>query len=320
MNEKVVKKQLRREFGKSGVALLVYYILMNVAVAGICIAEAVVKVFVLGSGTQEQLFYVLSDSLMNNGWGYLTAILIGWLLALVWKKKEFCFHEIWKTEKAMNAGAFWKILVVFLGVQWLLQIWVMLVESLLNMLGLTAISAIESASGGVDTVSMFLYICLGAPIAEEILFRGLLLRSLKPYGKGFAIFSTAFLFGIFHGNLVQTPFAFLVGLILGYVAVEYSVGWSMVLHMVNNLVLGDTLPRLLGIFAGDFADGVLSLAIFACGIAGIVILCRYRQQIRAYLRGNRMHPWCVKAFFTSAGIIVLTVLMLANMAMGISSL
>ncbi len=320
MNEKLIKKQLRREFGKSGVALLIYYILLNVAVIAVCTIEVVMKVFFWGNGTEEEMYTVLSESLMNNGWGYLIAILIGGLLALAWKKTDFCFHEIWKTEKTMTPGSFWKILVLFLGVQGMLQIWVVLVEMVLNMLGLTALDAIESASGGGDTVSMFLYICLGAPIAEEILFRGLLLRSLKPYGKGFAIFTTAFLFGIFHGNLIQTPFAFLVGVILGYVAVEYSIGWAMVLHMINNLVLGDTLPRLFSILGSDLGDIVLNLVIWGCTIAGIVILCIDRERIGAYRRENRMHPLCIKSFFTSAGVIVLTILMLASMALGISSL
>lgn len=320
MNEKLVKKQLRREFGKSGIALLVYYILMNVAVIAVCTIEVVMKVFFLGNGTEEEMYAALSDSLMNNGWGYLVAILIGWLLALAWKKTDFCFHEIWKTEKTMTCGRFWQILALFLGTQGLLQIWVILAETVLNMLGLTAMDAIESASGGGDTVSMFLYICLGAPIAEEILFRGLLLRSLKPYGKGFAIFTTAFLFGIFHGNLVQTPFAFLVGLILGYVAVEYSIGWSMVLHMINNLVLGDTLPRLFGIFGSGIGDGVLNLVIWGCTISGIVILCVQREKIGAYCRENRMHPLCIKSFFTSPGVIVLTILMIANLVLGITAL
>ncbi len=319
MNEKQIKKQLRRTYSKTGVALLVYYILMNVAVMAVCAIEVVTKVFFQGNGTEEEVYAALSESLMNNGWGYLIAILLGWLLAIAWKKADFCFHEIWKTERGMTSGSFWRLLVLFLGTQGLLQVWVILVETSLNMLGLSAISAIESASGGADTISMFLYVCLGAPIAEEILFRGLLLRSLKPYGKGFAIFATAFLFGIFHGNLVQTPFAFLVGLILGYVALEYSIGWAMVLHMINNLVLGDTLPRLFSILGG-FGDGLLNLVIWGCTIAGIVILCVKREMIRRFFRENRMHPWCVKSFFASPGVIVLTVLMIVSMAMGITAL
>lgn len=320
MNEKQIKKDLRKQYSQCGTALLIYYLLMNVAVMVVCIMETVVKAFFLGNGTEDEVYNILSESLASNGWGYIIAILLGWLLAIAWKKTDFCFHEIWKTKKPMNSVSFWQITVVFLGVQGLLQLWVILVEMVLNALGLTAIGAIESASGGGDTISMFLYVSLGAPIAEEILFRGLLLRSLKQYGKGFAIFATAFLFGIFHGNLVQTPFAFLVGLILGYVAVEYSIGWAMVLHMINNLVLGDTLSRLFSFLPLGLGDVLLVLLIWGCSIAGIVILCLKRERIRNYFRENRMHPWCVKAFFTSVGIIVLTVLMLASMALGISAL
>ena len=39
-----------------------------------------------------------------------------------------------------------------------------------------------------------------APVAEELMFRGWILRSLRPYGKRFAVLGSAVLFGIFHGN------------------------------------------------------------------------------------------------------------------------
>lgn len=320
MDEKMIKKGLRREYGKSGIALLLYYGLMNVAVIAVCVLDTLTKAFILGNGTEEEIYTALNESLTGNGWGYIIAILIGWLLMLAWKKSDFCFHTIWKTEKAMTAPAFWRILVIFLGVQGLLQVGVTILESVLNLFGLSAVSAIESASGGSDTLSMFLYISLGAPIAEEIIFRGLLLRMMKPYGKGFAIFTTAFLFGIFHGNLVQTPFAFLVGLILGYTAVEYSIGWSMVLHMINNLVLGDTFDRVTSFLPDMMGDVLLMIVIWGCTIAGVVILCVRREKIGAYIRENRMHPWCVKSFFASHGVIVLTVLMVLNMIMGITAL
>lgn len=320
MDEKMIKKGLRREYGKSGAALLIYYALMNVAVLLVCVLDTLTKAVIMGNGTEDEIYNALYDSLSGNAWGYIVAILIGWLLMLVWKKPNFCFHEIWKTERAMPASTFWMILVLFLGVQGLLQVEVTLLESILNIFGLSAVSAIESASGGADTFSMFLYTCLGAPIAEEILFRGLLLRTMKPYGKGFAIFTTAFLFGIFHGNLVQSPFAFLVGLILGYTAVEYSIGWSMVLHMVNNLVLGDTFSRVTSFLPQMMGDLLLTLVIWGCTIAGIVIMCVRREKITSYIRTNRMHPWCVKSFFASPGVIILTILMVLNMLMGITSL
>ena len=42
-----------------------------------------------------------------------------------------------------------------------------------------------------------------------------------------------------HGNFAQIPFALAAGLILGYIAMEYSIWHSLLLHISNNLILGD---------------------------------------------------------------------------------
>ena len=66
-----------------------------------------------------------------------------------------------------------------------------------------------------ETLSMFIYGSFLAPFGEEILFRGFLLQNFKRYGVRFAIIFSAILFGIYHGNIVQTPFAFILGLMKG---------------------------------------------------------------------------------------------------------
>lgn len=48
-----------------------------------------------------------------------------------------------------------------------------------------------------------------------MLFRGYFLRLLRPYGTWFAVIVTAILFALMHGNILQIPFAFLVGLACG---------------------------------------------------------------------------------------------------------
>ncbi len=72
-------------------------------------------------------------------------------------------------------------------------------------------------------------------ILEEALFRGCVLRVLRPYGDWFAVFVSAALFGLMHGNVRQIPFAIIVGLILGwlYVATN-SIILPMVVHFANN--------------------------------------------------------------------------------------
>ncbi len=58
------------------------------------------------------------------------------------------------------------------------------------------------------------------PLVEEVMFRGVILQSLRRYGDGFAVLVSAMLFGMYHGNLIQMVFAFLSGLALGYVVIR----------------------------------------------------------------------------------------------------
>jgi membrane protease YdiL (CAAX protease family) len=58
-----------------------------------------------------------------------------------------------------------------------------------------------------------------APVTEELLFRGLILRALRErYGSGVAIATSALLFGAFHFHLQALFFATFVGVLLGVVA------------------------------------------------------------------------------------------------------
>ena len=51
-----------------------------------------------------------------------------------------------------------------------------------------------------------------APVAEEMVFRGLVYARLKDYlGGRWGILLSGFIFGIYHGNMVQFIFAFCLG-------------------------------------------------------------------------------------------------------------
>lgn len=309
MDEKLMKRKLRRYMSKTGWALLIYYLLMNVAVVLWLIIDIAAK----GVRGELDLMEDVGISLMGNAWGYILASGLGLLLLFLWKKKRFCSEELWRQEKPMSGSGFLTILVVFIGAQGAFQLFAIVLETLLNLLGLSALTAIELASDIPDTFSMFLYVGLFAPVVEEILFRGLLLRMMRPYGKLFAIVTTAFLFGMFHGNPVQSPYAFLSGIVLGYVTVEYSIGWAMVLHMLNNLILGDTFTRLFQLLPIGIGEGINMLLIWGCFLASIVLLICRRREIAAYCRENRMHPWCTQAFFRAPSIICFNVMMILSM-------
>lgn len=77
-----------------------------------------------------------------------------------------------------------------------------------------------------------------APIAEEVLFRGYMQTRLRErWGAIVAITMTALLFGAFHADPVQSPFAFVIGLSLGYVTERMgSIRPAIVCHAVTNLL------------------------------------------------------------------------------------
>lgn len=85
----------------------------------------------------------------------------------------------------------------------------------------------------------FLAICIFAPVVEEIVFRGAVLRCLlKGAGRPWvAIAVSALLFALVHFNPAQMPHAFCVGLILGWMYYRTSsLIPGIMMHWVNNTV------------------------------------------------------------------------------------
>lgn len=73
-------------------------------------------------------------------------------------------------------------------------------------------------------------------IVEEFALRGVVLHGLKRFGNGFAVLISAGVFGLLHGNFEQIPFAFLVGLYLGFITIKTkSIVPAVILHFYNNI-------------------------------------------------------------------------------------
>lgn len=310
----MMKKDLRRRFSTVGWSLLIYYIIMNVCVVLCAYTEMVVALIAAMSRGDLNGMVAVAESASESAWGYFLAAAIGLVILLCWKKPDFWRHQIWAKGRPMKPGSFFVILALFLGGQLVYQIVMISLELVLNGFGLSVLSGMEAVSMDTSNFGMFLYGGILAPIAEELLFRGLVQRTLMPWGKRFAILCSAFTFGIFHGNLLQAPYAFLVGLVLGYVACEYSIGWAMVLHMVNNLVLGDILVRLTSGLAEVQSALVFWAVLLASGLTAVVTLIVRRKEIREYRRENPINPTCRRCFFSCAGTIVLMVVMGLSMA------
>ena len=109
------------------------------------------------------------------------------------------------------------------------------------------------------------YVAIGilAPLAEEIVFRGAILRTLldmmSKKNHWLAIMISAALFGTVHGNVAQFVNALLMGLLLGWMYYRTkSLVPGILMHWVNNTmayILSNLLPqsdgKLIDLFHGD---------------------------------------------------------------------
>ena len=93
----------------------------------------------------------------------------------------------------------------------------------------------------------YIVIALIAPLMEEMVFRGAILRRLLQTGESGApltarqiwsgIALSSFLFAMIHGNPAQMPHAFVIGLLLGWLYYRTgSIIPGMVYHWVNNSI------------------------------------------------------------------------------------
>ena len=74
-----------------------------------------------------------------------------------------------------------------------------------------------------------------APIAEEFLFRKILIDRVKCYGEGAAVFLSGLMFGAMHGNLNQFDYAFSLGLFFGFIYVKTGkLRYTIFLHAAVN--------------------------------------------------------------------------------------
>jgi hypothetical protein len=92
------------------------------------------------------------------------------------------------------------------------------------------------------TVVLFLLVaCILAPIAEEMLFRGILVDNFKKYGNIFTIIVVALIFATAHvsywNDFKALLFVFIIGLLLTSLRIKYNtLSYCIVVHLVNNLL------------------------------------------------------------------------------------
>lgn len=127
-------------------------------------------------------------------------------------------------------------------------------------------------------------ICVLAPVLEEMLFRGVILRSfLQQYSRWQAIVSSALLFGFAHLNLYQLAVGLIVGVVLGWLYERtHSLIPCIALHGAYNsgiAFLYWSAPAASENVLGGTASStwILSLIVAAAGSLALNLMLRQRR-------------------------------------------
>jgi membrane protease YdiL (CAAX protease family) len=119
-----------------------------------------------------------------------------------------------------------------------------------------------------------LFGCIIAPFLEEMLFRGIILRSfLRQYSKTASILGSAALFGIAHLNVYQLVTAFAVGIVAGWLYERTRSLWPCILlHASYNAFVIYSYELFTTTSSGDFSTRFYLVAFALAITAGLLLL------------------------------------------------
>ena len=316
------KARIRSEVNHVTAGFLAYYGVFNLVV-GLLVVILLIPVIVAFVQKPTSFSEYVNNvmTVAANGLPYLVAlpacIAVLWLIL----RRKVTFKEIFTRNEKMTVKAFFEIFAVFMAFQLLATILDLGLTGLFSLLGFSG-STLSEVMGSVtmtDDIPMLLYAGFFGPIAEEIIFRGLLQTPLKKFGRFTAIVMTAILFGVMHMNLVQTLFAMGVGLVLGYVRDKYSITWAMLLHIINNALFGILLEKLCGLSGNpavsEAVGWIWQSLLFAAGVGVIVF---EREKIKAYFDEFKVEKDGRIARKAPVYVLTVVLFMLAAVGMGLA--
>ncbi len=162
-------------------------------------------------------------------------------------RREPCIPDPEPKQAQMTVGKWFLALLIAFGLMFVGSIMGSLLNALLGALtGKAITNPVSDLVMDGDPWLTILCTVILAPLGEEFLFRRLLIDRTRHLGDKTAVLLSALMFGAFHLNLHQFFYAFLVGLVFGYLYLRTGkLRWSVALHAALNLVGSVLMPMLL---------------------------------------------------------------------------
>ena len=261
------KKKIRHGYNVIGIVLLSLLVLMNV----ICQGAFLILMFM-----GQETVYDENDAVIYDLWDIMIGGCFPALIAMI-VFAGYCFftkydpREIFSV-KRVKAGETVRYTLIVLFFQQVSLICTMLIMGGLSFFDLY----VPSVDYVLDHDPMvYLAELLGAvvlaPIGEELIYRGIVLRCSAKISQRFAIFFSAFIFGIMHGNPYQFVLGFLLGIPLAMITLKTgSIVPAIICHMTNNLMA--SISEIVGYFNEEISYVIPFIMLPIFFIIGIIVL------------------------------------------------
>ena len=209
--------------------------------------------------------------------------------ALITDRRIRPFDRFDETDEQIRPNALQIILILFAG----LSICVLsnfaasYIMMILNELGLQPPDMPSYLDKSVLSLILNIIVfALFPAILEEMVYRGYILRILKAHGDTFAMVISSLLFALMHANIMQIPFAFIIGLTCAFIALKTGYVWiAVMLHFLNNFM--SLLLQYAGLFSAneEQSQRMIMIVFSIVGILGLVsILILYATANKAVRR------------------------------------
>jgi membrane protease YdiL (CAAX protease family) len=281
-NPKVLeRKAMRTDIRAVAIAMIGFLIITSVA--------DIILVFLAG--------------VVMHGVVYLASSFVG--LAFIWFcfKSDFYLGDILYERRAIPRKVLFNAIICIVGIQPIFMLISQGIDWGFHEAGYkVTFNAYDPTGHGM--LLMLLNSVIIAPIIEEALFRGVVLRVLSRYGRNFAIVASAILFGLFQTNIIDFFHSFLCGLLLAYITFRYSIKWAIVTHCTNNLVMNAVLVAAAPWFV---SDGILGVFF----VWGIIIAIRKSAKVRRFASKGKSIKNAYAYFFTAPAVIIYIIIAFA---------
>lgn len=246
-------------------------------------------------------------------------------------------------QNRLGVGRFFLILVVLFPMMYAGNIVGTLLSSLIS--GGTAQNALLSYAMDNSIIKVIVMVIL-APLIEEFIFRKLIIDRTWKYGERVALLLSGLTFGLFHMNLYQFFYAFLLGIMFAYVYIRTGkLYYSVLMHAIINFFGSVIAPAMLSLvdpqifmqmdsgdpqallslsdeaLTGFLAIGLYGLGLLALCIVGIILLIMKRKTFQLHPVENELpKKGRLKTVYLNAGMILFILFTLGMTVLNIFSI